>query len=321
VRVGAGSRLGRHVGISTGLARALVRAHEAGYDAAQVFSGNPTGWRHVPLDPAAAAAVRAEVARRDITPLVIHAPYIVNMATPDEELAHKSARSLANALARAHQIGARYLIAHAGSHRGAGEEAGIARVGQIVERMLAAMPPGVELLIENSAGAGNILGSDPAALGRLLAALPPAVGACVDTAHLWGSGVDVAGDEGVDHAVEELDRAIGLGRLRVLHVNDSGVERGSYRDVHAHLGEGRIGLVGLAAWMTHPALRGRPIILETPPEDDPAREAVRCAIARLLLGGDIEGAQARLATLQTAACETPEPLTGQVAVHMWGKRH
>ena len=310
--MGAGSRLGRHVGISAGLARALVRAHEAGYDAAQVFPGNPTGWRQVPLDSAAAVVVREEAARRDITPLVIHAPYIVNMATPDEELAQKSTRSLANALARAHQIGARYVIAHAGSHRGAGEEAGIARVAQIVERLLAAMPPGVELLIENSAGAGNILGSDPAALGRLLAALPPAVGACVDTAHLWGSGVDIAGDEGVNRAVEDLDDAIGLERLRLLHVNDSAVERGSYRDVHAHHGEGRIGLVGLAAWMTHPALRGRPIILETPPEDDPAREAARCAIARLLLRGDLEGAQARLATLQAAACETPEPLTGQV---------
>jgi deoxyribonuclease-4 len=312
VRVGAGSRLGRHVGISTGLVRALVRAHEAGYDAAQVFPGNPTGWRHVPLDPVAAASVREEAARRDITPLVIHAPYIVNMATPDEELADKSARSLANALARAHQIGARYVIAHAGSHKGAGEEAGIARVAQIVERLLAAMPPGVELLIENSAGAGNVLGSDPAALGRLLAALPPAVGACVDTAHLWGSGVDIASDEGDTRAVEDLDDAIGLERLRLLHVNDSAVECGSYRDVHAHLGEGRIGLAGLAAWMTHPALCGRPIILETPPEDDPAREATRCAIARLLLHRDIEGAQARLATLQAAACATPEPLTGQV---------
>jgi deoxyribonuclease-4 len=314
VRVGAGSRLGRHVGISTGLVRALVRAHEAGYDAAQVFPGNPTGWRHVPLDPAAAASVREEAAHRDITPLVIHAPYIVNMATPDEELAEKSARSLTNALARAREIGARYVIAHAGSHRGAGEEAGIARVAQIVERLLVAMPPGVELLIENSAGAGNILGSDPAALGRLLAALPPAVGACVDTAHLWGSGVDIGGRDGVNRAVQDLDDAIGLQRLRLLHVNDSAVERGSYRDVHAHLGEGHIGLAGLAAWMTHPALYGHPIILETPPEDDPAREAARCAIARLLLRGDVEGAQARLAALHAAACKTPEPLTGHVVL-------
>jgi deoxyribonuclease-4 len=167
------------------------------------------------------------------------------------------------------------------------------------------MPPGVELLIENSAGAGNILGSDPAALGRLLAALPPAVGACVDTAHLWGSGVDVASREGVDCTVDDLDRAIGLERLHVLHVNDSAVGLGSYRDVHAHLGEGRIGLAGLAAWMTHPALRGRPIILETPPEDDPAREAARCAIARLLLRGDVEGAQAPLAVLHAAPSDMP----------------
>jgi endonuclease IV len=126
--------------------------------------------------------------------------------------------------------------------------------------------------------------------------------------------VDIGGRDGVNRAVQDLDDAIGLQRLRLLHVNDSAVERGSYRDVHAHLGEGHIGLAGLAAWMTHPALYGHPIILETPPEDDPAREAARCAIARLLLRGDVEGAQARLAALHAAACKTPEPLTGHVVL-------
>lgn len=298
------SRLGRHMGIAAGVARALARAHEAGYDAAQVFPGNPTGWRHVPLAPAVAAAIREEAVQRDVAPLVIHAPYIINVATPDEDLAAKSERGVANALERGREIGARYVVVHAGSHKGTGEEAGIVRVARLVERLLAAAPPEVELLIENSAGSGNILAGDPAALGRLLAALPPQVGTCIDTAHLWGSGVDLADAAAVESALEALDRAFDLRRLRVLHLNDSAVALGSRRDVHAHLGEGQIGLPGLAAWAAHPALRERPIILETPEEEDAAREATRCAIARDLMRGDVAAAGARLEAL-------PAPISRQ----------
>lgn len=288
------------MGIAAGMARALARAQEAGYDAAQVFPGNPTGWRHVPLAPEVAAAIREEAARRDVAPLVIHAPYIINVATPDEDLAAKSERGVANALDRGREIGARYVVVHAGSHKGTGEEAGIARVARLVERILAAAPPEVELLIENSAGSGNILAGDPAALGRLLAALPPQVGTCIDTAHLWGRGVDLADAAAVDSALEALDRAFDLRRLRVLHLNDSAVALGSRRDVHAHLGEGQIGLQGLAAWAAHPALRERPVILETPEEEEAGREAARCAIARDLLRGDVAAASARLEALPEA---------------------
>lgn len=296
----ARSRLGRHVGIGTGLVRALARASEAGYDAAQVFPGNPTGWRHVPLEPDVAQEVRAQAATLDLAPLVIHAPYIINMATPEPELAAKSAQGLIHALDRAREIGVSYAVVHAGSHKGTGEEQGIARMARALEPVLAAIPPGVELLIENSAGAGNILAGSPAALGRLLAALPRCVGVCVDTAHLWGSGDSVADGEAVERTLELLDGAVGLERLRVLHLNDSAVALGSRRDVHAHLGEGQIGLEGLAAWASHPALRGKPIIMETPEEEDLAREAARSAIGRLLIAGEPAEAAARLAELAAA---------------------
>jgi deoxyribonuclease-4 len=251
----------------------------------------------VPLDPAVAAAVREEARRLNLAPLVIHAPYIINIATSDDDLAAKSARLLVNALERAQEIGARYVIVHAGSHKGAGEEAGMARVAYLVERVLREAPPGAELLVENSAFAGNALAGSPVALGRLLRDLPPEVGTCIDTAHLWGSGCDISTPDGVERALDELHQAVGLARVYVLHVNDSAVALGSHRDVHAHLGDGAIGLTGLAAWLGHPTLRGKPIMLETPEEDDPAREAARCAIARALCAGDVEGAAKRLATL------------------------
>ncbi len=284
-----------------GFVGAVREARAAGYDAVQVFPGNPKGWYHATLAPEAAARVRAEAHALDVAPIVIHAPYIINIASDDDELAAKSARALANALDRAGEIGARYVVVHAGSHKGKGEESGIARVARLVDRILPAAPPGVELLIENSAGAGNVLAGSPDALGRLLAPLPASVGACVDTAHLWGGGSDLSTDEGVERSLQELEAAIGLDRMRVVHLNDSAVGRGSRRDVHARLGEGAIGLPGLTRWMTHPALRGHLTILETPLEHELAREATRCAMTRLLLDGDMEGARALLDELRETA--------------------
>jgi deoxyribonuclease-4 len=283
-----------------GMARALSRGSEAGYDAAQVFPGNPTGWRHVPMAPDAAQAIRAHAGTLDVAPLVIHAPYIINIATPDKELSAKSTQGVINSLARAGEIGARYVVVHAGSHKGAGEAAGFECAARTVQRALATIPPGVELLIENSAGSGNILGGTIEALARLLSVLPHEVGTCIDTAHLWGSGVDLSTADGVERAIDELERLIGLDRVRVLHVNDSAVGLGSRRDVHAHLGEGGIGLTGLSAWLTHPALDDKPVIMETPEEDEAEREAVRCTIARLLMAGEIAEGAAHLATLQAA---------------------
>ncbi len=283
-------RLGRHVPLPFGFAGAVRQAHAAGYDAVQVFPSNPKGWYHAPLPDGAAEQTRADARDLAIAPIVIHAPYIINIATDDDALAVKSARALTNALDRAGELGARYVVVHAGSHKGAGEESGITRVARLVEMVLPAAPPGVELLIENSAGAGNVLAGTPAALGRLLAALPPEVGTCVDTAHLWGGGSDLADAAGVERTLEELDAAAGLARIKVIHLNDSAVALDSHRDVHARLGEGTIGLAGLACWMSHPALRDHLTILETPLEDDPAREAMRCAMARLLREGDLEGA-------------------------------
>jgi len=316
-------RLGRHVPIAGGVVDALERARAAGYDAVQVFPGNPKGWRHVPMEPEAAAMIRAEARCLDVRPVVIHAPYIINLAAEDE-LAANSARSLANALERARDIGAAYVVVHSGSSKGADEEVGIARVARLLEGVLGAIPPpgtaveessvqtdmamvsrspatmatNARILLENGAGAGSTLAGSPKALGRLLAALPDTVGACVDTAHLWGAGCDLSSAAAVDAVLERLDRAVGLDRIDVIHLNDSAVPLGSHRDVHARLGEGTIGLPGLAAWLGHPALRRHPIILETPLEDDPAREAARCAMTRQLREGDVDGAAQALAALQ-----------------------
>ncbi len=325
-------RLGRHVPIAGGVVDALERTRAAGYDAVQVFPGNPKGWRHVPMEPDAAAIIRAEALRLDVRPVVIHAPYIINLAAAEDELATNSARSLANTLERARDIAAAYVVVHSGSAKGAGEEVGIARVARLLESVrdtisplgattvknlvgagTAAAPTAMttRILLENGAGAGSTLAGSPEALGRLLAALPHTVGACIDTAHLWGAGCDLSSAPAVDAVLERLDRAVGLDRIGVIHLNDSAVPLGSHRDVHARLGEGTIGLPGLAAWLAHPALRRHPVILETPLEDDPVREAARCAITRQLREGDVDGAAQALAALQESG-DVPGPFDANV---------
>src|SRR5581483_11226004 len=124
---------------------------------------------------------------------------------------------------------------------------------------------GLLVLLENNVGAGNTMGGTLEALGALVRdAADPRVGVCIDTAHLWGSGYGLSTADGAARAVEAIDCALGIGRVRVLHLNDSPVPLGSRRDQHAHLGQGQIGYAGLAAFITHPGLHGIPVVLETP---------------------------------------------------------
>lgn len=303
--------LGRHVHTTGGLAKALDRAHAAGYDVVQVFPGNPRGWRHAPLDPGTAAKARAVTTQLAMAPLVIHAPYIINIASNDKALRENSVQALVNSLDRAVEIGADAVVVHAGSTGGDPPEEAIARVASLIEVVLSTRGPSAasspRLLLENSAGARNALGGSPEALSLLLAALPDEIGACIDTAHLWGSGLDLSTAEGVDNAVAALDLHVGLTRIAVLHVNDSAVGQGSKRDVHARLGEGQIGLSGLTAWMAHPALVGKTTIMETPFEDDPTREVLRCYMARRLREGDVDAARAILDTLAATARSSTSP--------------
>jgi apurinic endonuclease APN1 len=153
------------------------------------------------------------------------------------------------------------------------------------------MPDWLYLLLENNVGAGNSMGNTLDALGDLVRdAAHPRIGVCIDTAHLWGAGYDLTAAEGVDHAVSEIDRAIGLQHVRVLHINDSPMGLGSHRDQHTHLGQGNIGYEGLAAVLTHPGLAGIPAVLETP-DGGPEKELVHMRTAALLCAGDAEGAR------------------------------
>lgn len=300
--------LGRHLGMALGMEGTIADARAIGCTAAQIFPGNPKGWHHVPLPPERAATLKATWHGAGIAPLTIHAPYIINLASPDDALYATSRQAIRNSLARAAELGAPFVVVHLGSHKGTGYVAGAARLIAAATAALEGMPDGIFLLLENNVGAGNTMAGSLEELGSLHRDMAhPRVGICIDTAHLWGSGYDLSHPSSALAAIEEVDRLIGLEHLRVLHLNDSPVPLGSRRDQHAHLGQGQIGYEGLAALLGHPGLHRTPTILETP-DGGPEQEIIRLRTAALLCLGDAEAARA----LQEEALPRPEPQMQQM---------
>jgi len=283
------------------MVRAVERAAAIGADALQVFADNPTAWKRRAEPPAELPAFRERLAALGIGPVAVHASYLVNLAGPAEDLFERSVALLAHELAVAPAYGARFVNVHVGSHKGAGLEAGVARVADGVARVLADFPGDGEtpvgspeaplLVLENSAGNGDGIGANLDELEAIFEAVavrrvPAArLGLCLDTAHLWGAGHDVATAEGVDALLGALAARIGLERLVMIHLNDSRAARGSRLDRHEHLGAGEMGEgAGLARLLTHPALGHVAYFLETPGMDQ-GYDAVNIARARSLAAG------------------------------------
>jgi deoxyribonuclease-4 len=260
-------RLGRHMPISMGHRKAAEIAQRIGCDALQIFASNPTGW--TPTNGGEESCIAfAEAARaRNLVPVVLHAPYLINLAAPDEANWAKSIALLRWTLQRGALLGASSVVFHVGSHKGAGVEAGLERVVTAIEHILPETPPEVLLLLENSVGAGNTLGGNFEELATILTRLPgyaDRLGVCLDTAHLWGAGHDISTRESALGVLHHFDEQIGVERLKVLHLNDTEKALGSRRDVHMRVGEGVIGEEGLRTLLCDPRLAQVAVLLETP---------------------------------------------------------
>lgn len=287
-----GRPLGAHLPLSAGMVRTADRAAAIGATALQVFVDNPSSWRRRSTLPDELPAFRERLHQHGIAPLSAHAPYLVNLAAPDE-VHERSVALLASELRVASAYGAACVNLHIGSHRGSGVQAGIERLAVGLGRALeAAGDDGgrVALVLENSAGAGFGLGTTIEELGAIGRALDGAgvprdrTGFCLDTAHLWGAGHQIGTAAGVDTVIEAFDAAVGLDRLRLVHLNDSRAACGSRADRHEHLGAGQIGVEGLARLLVHPALSRVAYILETPRMDE-GWDATNMARARDLAAG------------------------------------
>ncbi len=288
-----GRRLGAHLPLADGMVRAADRAAAIGATAMQVFVDNPTSWRRRPTLPPELPAFRDRLAVNGIAPLSVHAPYLVNLAGPDDETWARSIELLANELPVAAAYGAAFVNLHAGSHRGAGADAGIRRLVDGLRRVLDTAGDGgagVALVLENGSGGGFGIGATLEELGAIARAARSAgvpddrLGFCLDTAHLWGAGYPVDTAAGADEVLSGFDAQVGLQRLRMVHLNDSRSTVGSGSDRHEHLGGGRIGAAGLARFLVHPGLGHVTYILETPGMEE-GWDEVNLARARTLAAG------------------------------------
>lgn len=259
---------GAHVSTTGGIHTAIDRAEERGCEAVQIFTQSPRAWRPTNHPEENLARFRERRAEAGIGAVVCHALYLINLATPDETVWEKSRDTLLHTVGVACAIEADGVVLHVGSHLGAGFESGLERAAPALEEALAACQGPTWILLENSAGAGGTIGRSVDELAALVDRLGehPRLGVCLDSCHLWVSGTDVTDPDVLDETVGEVDRRIGLDRLRCLHVNDTASPLGSNRDRHANVGEGLMG-EELGVFLAHPRLQGLPAILETPGPD------------------------------------------------------
>jgi deoxyribonuclease IV len=258
-------QIGAHVSSSGGIHTAVDRAVAIGADSMQVFTQSPRTWRPTNHDPASFELFREKRAEARMGGVLCHALYLCNLAAPNDDIYDKSVAALRNTMEVANGIGADAVVFHVGSHLGSGFEHGLERVVPAMRQVLELTTGDTWLLMENSAGAGGTIGRSIAELTTLHERLDrhPRLGICLDSCHLYVSGVDVTDRAALDACLDEVDAGIGLDRLRALHVNDSAAPLGSNRDRHANVQEGLLG-EKLAVFLGHPRLQKLPAVLETP---------------------------------------------------------
>ncbi|MBI4203101.1 MAG: deoxyribonuclease IV [Chloroflexi bacterium] len=258
-------RIGAHVSTAGGLPKAIDRALDIGAEALQCFCSSPQGWAFKPLPQAQTAAFRARAAETGVGPNFLHAIYLINLSAPTPENLQKSMDSLVNYMGVASAMGAAGVIFHGGSHRGAGYNGIFRQVVDSLLQVLERSPSDVLLCLENSAGMGNHIGSKFEEVGRILRAVGhPRMKVCLDTQHCFAAGYNVATKDGLDAAMQEFDREVGLGNLAALHANDSKQALASGVDRHDNIGEGQIGRDGFLNILRHPAFHDLPFFLEVP---------------------------------------------------------
>ena len=271
--------IGAHMSVAGGPSRAFQRLEAVGGECLQIFVKPNVQWTAADLSLEEVRRFQEEQTRTGVSPVVAHASYLLNLASPDADLRRRSVLTLALEIVRAARLGLPYLILHPGSHQESSLAAGIRRIASGLDQALKrAAVPEVVLLLETTAGAGTQIGHRPEHLRDILghSRNQPRLGICLDTSHVFAAGFDISREEEGEKFLEELDRQVGLGRLRVVHANDSRTPLGSRADRHTHIGEGYLGRGVFARLLHDPRLAGRPFILETPkgPAGDESRDAV-----------------------------------------------
>lgn len=278
--------LGVHASIAGGLDRAILRGVEIGCTALQIFTRNASRWASKPLNPEHVEAFRNAWEKSPVEQVFAHDSYLINLAALDEEKWQKSKHAFLDELQRCAQLGLCGLVMHPGAHLGAGEDAGLERIAASFREILAEAPPGVQVLIETTAGMGSHLGWRFEQLARIMELVPGHdFGVCFDTCHVFAAGYDFSTAAGYAGVMDEFDRILGCEHIRLFHLNDSKKNCGSRVDRHEHVGRGCIGETGFACLLRDERFAGVPKILETPPGQDHSEDLRNLALLRRLAEG------------------------------------
>lgn len=268
-------RLGAHMSIGGGIWRALERGKALGCDTIQIFTKNARSWRAKPLKGEEIEEFLKVKEATGIDPVVAHDTYLINLASPKEEVYSKSIEALWEELERASALRVPYLVMHPGAHLGSGEEEGLYRIARAINLIHQRGPDlGVMILLETTAGQESSLGWSFEQLARVIEMLEEdhRVGICFDTCHAFAAGYDLSSEEGYRRTFEELDEVLGLERLKVIHLNDSKAPCGSRIDRHEHIGRGEIGLEAFERLLNDERFATLPFIIETPKGQTPEGE-------------------------------------------------
>ncbi len=259
-------RFGFHISIAGGLSKVPQRATAKGCETIQIFSRNPRGWNYSPLPQLEVEKFRSGISQRGIEPVVVHMPYLPNLANPQPESYRRSLDSLCEDLRQADLVGARYLVMHVGSSLGESKPIATERIVKGINEAFQLVENGVILLLENTAGAGTEIGDRFESFKLIFEGIltKERIGVCLDTAHLFEAGYDLSSAQGLEKALKGFVQLVGRQRLYLLHLNDSKTPCGSRSDRHWHIGEGHIGLEGFKRIVNHPKLQDLPGIMETP---------------------------------------------------------
>ena len=271
--------LGAHISIAGGVALAPERGGAVGCEARQNYSRSPRKLRNTkPHADKEMEAFRENLTKHGIACVIIHANYLINLGSPKKPMLKVSRTAFVDELERAQQLGVRDVIFHPGSHLGRGEAAGLKTIAGSLDWCLEhANAPDVFAVLENTAGAGSVLGSTFEQIADVIhrSSHPDRLGLCVDTCHTFAAGYDFRSREGYDALLRTIDSTVGLGHVRAFHLNDSKGDLSSHQDRHEDIGKGKIGLEGFRPFVNDARFRDLPGCLEYPGDDVGYRRNLR----------------------------------------------
>ncbi len=273
--------------VSGGLLTAFSRMERVGAECLQVFTRNQRQWKAPPLNDEEINLFRLRYRESGRPPVASHASYLINLGTWKEELAEKSVAALAEELDRCHNLSIPWIVIHPGSHGGKGIQKGIERVIRNLDQAFERSGPRnrVDILLETVAGQGTAIGSTFQELSSIIngSSFPSRLGVCVDTCHIFSAGYDISSKKAYEKTKDEIERTIGLEKVRLFHLNDSQKGLGARIDRHEHIGKGRIGLSGFSLLLNDPLWAEHPMILETPKGKEQLEDIENLKVLRSLL--------------------------------------